>query len=57
VKVSYKKWYEECPEKVRNNECGEYEVGGTGLSLDVYIFSVPLDKNVLRKEEENPSFL
>jgi len=38
---------------VRNNECGEYEVGGTGLSLDVNIFSVPLDKNVLKKEEEN----
>jgi len=26
VKVSSKKWYEECPEKVRKSECGYYEI-------------------------------
>jgi len=24
--VSSEKWYEECPEKVRKSECGEYEI-------------------------------
>jgi len=77
VKVSSEKWYEECPEKVRKSECGEYEIWWdraveTTKRLDhnrpdvvvidkkrkhwtLIDFLVPLDKNVLKKEEEKIS--
>jgi len=77
VKVSSEKWYEECPEKLRRSECGEYEIWWdmaveTPKSLDhnrpdvvvidkkrkhwtLIDFLVPLDKNVLKKEEEKIS--